>query len=97
MVYGTGIPTYRFAYTAEEADGGQVKMTIRVKQEDVPEDFRMPVPLLLDFGAEGSAVLPILVTGREFEAELPLLPREPDAVTFNPSESVLARVRTEGW
>ena len=96
-VYGTDVPTYRFAYTTEKVDGGQVRMTIRVRQEDVPEDFRMPVPLLLDFGAEGRAVVPVVVTGRELVTELPLLPREPDAVVFNASESVLAEVRTEGW
>jgi aminopeptidase N len=96
-VYGTGIPTYRFAWTTEEVADGQVKMTVRIRQEDVPEEFRMPVPILLDFGAEGTAVVPVLVTGREVVIDLPLLPRVPDDVTFNVLESVLAEVHTEGW
>lgn len=96
-VYGTAIPTYRFSYTYEPAPDGLVKATIRVRQEGVPEDFSMIVPILLDFGEEGSAVVRVNVMGREVEAALPLLPREPDAIVFNAFDAVLAEVKNEDW
>lgn len=96
-VYGTDIPTYRFAYTTEELPGGEVRMRVRVRQEDVPESFMMPVPILLDFGEEGTAVVTVLVTGEEVVTDLPVLPRAPDEVTFNVLQSVLAEVHTEKW
>jgi hypothetical protein len=95
-VYGTDIPTYRFAYTTEEQPDG-VRMRVRIRQEDVPEDFMMPVPILLDFGTDGTAVVPVLVRGREVVTDLPILPRVPDEVTFNVLHSVLAEVHTEKW
>jgi hypothetical protein len=96
-VYGTDIPTYRFAYTTEELPGGEVRMRVRVRQEDVPESFMMPVPVLLDFGEDGTAVVTVLVKGGEVVTDLPILPRVPDEVTFNVLQSVLAEVHTEKW
>ena len=57
----------------------------------------MLVPVTLQFWGEGAATVRILVKGRETIAELPLLPRKPDEILFNDFESVLARVRDEGW
>lgn len=96
-VYGSDIPTYTFAHRYHTNDAGQVVATVRVRQEDVPPDFQMYVPVHLDFGDEGSATVRILVSGPETVLELPLLPREPNSITFNPFESVLAETKTEDW
>jgi hypothetical protein len=72
-------------------------MRVRVRQEDVPESFMMPVPVLLDFGEDGTAVVTVLVKGGEVVTDLPILPRVPDEVTFNVLQSVLAEVHTEKW
>jgi aminopeptidase N len=96
-VYGSSIPTYRFAYQTTELPTGEVKMTVRVRQEDVPEGFTMPVPVQLVFEGEGTAVVFVRVEGEEVVTELPLLPRVPDAVTFNFMDAVLAEVHEEGW
>ncbi len=96
-VYGSDIPTYRFAHRYEQQPDGSVKATVRVRQERVPDGFQMLVPVLVDFGADGSAVVPIAVAGPESVVELPLLPRVPDRIEFNPYEAVLAETRTEGW
>jgi hypothetical protein len=95
-VHGTDVPTYRWATRGEDVEGGY-RMTLRVRQEDVPEDFRMVVPVTLDFGDEGSATVRVLVTGAVTEVDLPLLPREPDEILFNDYASVLAEVDHEGW
>ena len=96
-VHGSHVPTYRFAHRYEDLPDGSVKATVRVRQEEVPEDFQMIVPILLDFGAEGTAVVRMRVAGPLSEAELPLLPRRPDRIVLNPHESVLAEVKTEDW
>ncbi len=96
-IHGTAIPTYVFSYDLEEQPDGQVSARVRIRQEGVPEDFRMIVPILVDCGDEGSALVPVNVTGPVTEGDLPLLPREPDAIVLNPYESVLAETRTERW
>ena len=96
-VYGTRVPTYTFSHRFEDQPDGSVKATVRVRQENVPEDFRMIVPILLDFGDEGYATVRVNVTGPLTEAELPLLPREPDEIVFNPNEAVLAETKTARW
>ncbi|MEJ2538976.1 MAG: M1 family aminopeptidase [Gemmatimonadota bacterium] len=94
-VHGSSIPTYRWATRGEEVEGGY-RLTLRVRQEDVPEDFKMIVPVTLSFGDEGMATVRVLVTGPEMEVELPLLPQEPDEVVFNDHSAVLAEVDREG-
>jgi len=96
-VYGSAIPTYHFSYTLQPQANGEVKVRVRVRQEHVPHDFKMIVPILLDFGDRGTAVVRILVTGPVTELDLPLLPMKPESVEFNPFEAVLAETKTEGW
>jgi Peptidase family M1 domain len=96
-VYGADIPTYTFSHKYETLADGTVKATVRVRQEGVPDDFSMIVPIKLDFGAEGSATVRLNVVGPVTEAELPLLPRQPDTMEFNAFQAVLAEVKTEGW
>jgi aminopeptidase N len=96
-VYGSAIPTYVFSHRLEEQADGQWKAFVRVRQERVPDDFQMVVPVLLDFGEAGTAVVKLLVSGPLTEAELPLLPMKPERVEFNPFEAVLAETKTEGW
>ena len=95
-IYGSDIPTYVFSHTYREVPDGVVA-TVRIRQEDVPDDFRMIVPILLDFGNEGTATVRVDVSGPLTEVELPLLPRVPDDIQFNPFEAVLAEVKTEDW
>ena len=95
-VHGVDLPTYRWAYTGEEVEGGY-KLTVRVRQEEVPAGFKMLVPVTVDFWGEGAATVRILVQGPETVTELPILPRKPDEIRFNDFESVLARVREERW
>jgi aminopeptidase N len=96
-VYGSSIPTYTFSHTFEDDPSGNVKAKVRVRQENVPDDFRMIVPILLDFGDDGTAVVRVNVTGPLTETELPLLPQRPRDIVFNPFEAVLAETKTEGW
>lgn len=92
-VHGTAIPTYRVATTTEAADGGKVKLTLHVAQDNAPESFKMYVPVTLDFGDKKLARLRVLVTGKRSKIELPLLPEAPRKIKFNDLEGVLADVK----
>ncbi len=91
------IPTYVASWTAEPTGGGRHQVRLRIRQEDVPEDFKMYVPVLLDFGETGSATLRVFVSGPRTEVTLPPVDASPRDIVVNPLESVLANVRTEGW
>jgi hypothetical protein len=96
-VYRSAIPTYTFSSNLVDQPDGTVTGSVRIRQEDVPDDFRMVVPILLDFGEQGTAIVQINVQGPLTEGELPPLPMRPRAITFNPDEAVLAETRTEDW
>ena len=72
-------------------------MKLRVRQEDVPEGFRMYVPVTLDLGKKQLARFRVKVEGPLTELELPPVPTEPKKVTFNDLEGVLAEVKSVGW
>lgn len=96
-VYETAVPTYKFAYKTDEAENGKFKVRCRVSVENVPESFRMYVPLQIEFGEEKRARLRVLIQGKGGEFDLPLLPARPQEVKFNIFESVLCDVQTAGW
>jgi aminopeptidase N len=95
-VYGTGIPTYEWSYTTSKLPTGRLSLRLRVRQREVPEGFTMPVPVRLDFGSQGDAIVRVLVQGpiTDYEAEIPA---EPSEVTFNAFDGVLAEVKSEKW
>jgi len=96
-VRGNAIPKYVFSWRAEPAQGGHYTLQLRIRQEDVPEHFVMPVPVKIGFADETMyAYVRIKVTGPVTEAALDL-PAEPTRVEFNPLESVLADVKEEEW
>jgi aminopeptidase N len=96
-VYGTAIPSYKYAYKVEEAPGGKYKVTLRVKQENVPADFQMFIPVKIDFGGGKAARVRVLVRGAESEQALPLMPMEPQKVIFNDLESTLCEAEEVSW
>ena len=95
-VYGTDVPTYTFAWKAEQdSTGGGYTAHLRVRQTDVPSSFGMYVPLLIKFD-QGEALVRMLVRGPSTEAVVHL-PAAPKTMELNPLESVLVEVKTEGW
>lgn len=96
-VYNTGIPSYKYSYNVEEAPGGKYKVNLRVKQENVPADFQMHVPVLIDFGDGKAARMRVLVRGASSEPQLPLMPLKPEKVVFNDLGSVLCETEEVDW
>ena len=96
-VYGTGVPHYRFAWHAAPGADGKFKVSCRVDQENVPDDFQMFVPLFIDFGGDKFARVRVFVKGRHSEFDLPPLAMEPKRIVFNDLESVLCDVEDVDW
>ncbi|MCX6139352.1 MAG: M1 family aminopeptidase [Candidatus Kapabacteria bacterium] len=94
-VYGNELPTYRVAWKKEKLPEGQWKVTMRVKQENVSEDFTMLIPIKVTSDDKKFIRLRLNVTGKESEIILPHFSFEPDDVIFNDLTSVLCDVKTE--
>ncbi len=96
-IYRTEIPTYRVAYRSDPAENGQFRVKLKVKQENVGEDFQMYVPVTLDLGNDRVARVRVKVRGPTSEIELPLMPSKPKAIRFNDLDGVLAEVKMVDW
>ena len=96
-VHSTAIPTYRVAYRTVPVEDGQFRTRLKVRQEGVPDDFQMFVPVTLDLGKDRIARVRVRVKGPVSEIELPPMPAEPKSVKFNDFEAVLAEVKSAGW
>jgi hypothetical protein len=96
-IYGTAVPSYRFAYKVADPVDGRYKVTCRVEQSNVPDDFQMYVPIKIDFGDGKLARLRVLVQGKSGEFDLPLMPMKPEEIVFNDLNSVLCEVDNVSW
>jgi len=95
-VNGTAIPTYIFSWHAEPESGNRYLLRLRIRQEEVPKEFVMPVPLSIEFADGGRATIRVTVRGPLTETELHL-PAQPIKLELNPLNSVLGEVKAEGW
>jgi Carboxypeptidase regulatory-like domain/Peptidase family M1 domain len=90
-VYGTEVPRYRFDYSLTPDSDGKVILRGKVTQSDVSPNFKMMVPIYLDFGGKvvrlGSASIAGNATTKEFEVKLP---EKPKRAMINYHHDVLA-------
>ena len=91
-IYGTDIPTYKFSYYISETPDGKYLIDFRIVQEDVPDDFKMYVPLTIKFKGDQFARLRITIDEPVKEFSLPS-PLKPEKIIFNDFNSVLAKVK----
>jgi hypothetical protein len=92
-VYGTDIPEYNFTYKATKTADSKYQVACHVKQEKVPADFQMVVPLTVIFDDDKYVNLKVLVDQPEMDIDLPLLPFKPKKIIFNSYDAVLAKVK----
>jgi len=93
----SAIPTYRVSYTVIDAPDGQYVVRLRVRQEGVPDDFLMYVPISVELGNGQWVRVRKKVTGAVTDMELGPLPSKPKSVKFNDLDGVLADVKMVGW
>ena len=93
-VHGVDVPTYRpdLKVTRLIDSADPFVLHGRIEQGDVPDGFRMPVPIVVRFDDRPPITHRIWVDAETVDVEIPL-PAEPTAVEFNYHHGVLAHVR----
>jgi hypothetical protein len=87
-VYGTGIPTLKLTYSVKGKPGAW-KLTGKVAQSDVPDDFSVAIPVEIQTGR--GKVVKLLETGSEpVEFSIPV-PAANAKALLDPGSSVLRR------
>ena len=90
-VYGTEIPRYRFDYSLTPESDGKFLLKGTLTQSEVSENFKMLVPIYLDFDGKIMRLGDIAVKGNlttpEFQVKLP---QRPKRVLINAHHDVLA-------
>jgi hypothetical protein len=89
-VYGTHVPKYEFKWRIEQSPDNKFILVCDIRQKNVPDGFKMPVPVHLDFGKDRFAVQRILVDVPVKTVRIPL-PEKPRNVQFNYQRAVLSR------
>jgi aminopeptidase N len=97
-IYGTAIPTYTWSWESEPGgpggNGGEGGRTVAltVRQSDVPDGFRMPVPVAIDLEDGTSHREVVWVDEAEETFRIPV-PGAVRRVDFNPDRAVLAKLQ----
>ncbi len=91
------IPKYSYAYKTEKIDGKYVTK-FKVKQENVPADFKMLIPIaLIDDDKKTTATRAYITGDKVIEFALAPTDTEPNKVVFNYLNSVLCELDEIGW
>ena len=94
-VYGTDIPSYHMEYSTSPADQGKVLFTAAITQSGVSDNFRMRVPVYMDFDGNIMRVGSVPLTGNQSSPEFKiLLPKKPKRVLLNAHHDILAAEST---
>lgn len=96
-IYGTDIPTYVYSSKIDRLKDGRYLVRCRVRQEDVSDEFMMPVLIAVDLGKKGTFVSREFISAGENEIELLRTPEKPRKVIFNYLDSVLCEAKEEDW
>ncbi|UCF66233.1 MAG: hypothetical protein JSV80_10565, partial [Acidobacteriota bacterium] len=94
-VYETYLPTYRLEYRLVGQKDGSVVVEGHVLQEDAPEYWLMPLPLVFGFGGDAIAHTTVIAHGPKAPFRLQL-PRRPKKVELDPDHWVLSAETSTG-
>jgi aminopeptidase N len=93
-VYGTGHPIYQMLWSWRSVAEKNVTVTITLNQTQAADPFLDPVPVELVTRGIGTRRVMITPTGKTTTAQF-TLPRQPDAVTLDPDETLLREIVTK--
>jgi hypothetical protein len=91
-IYDTAVPTYRWQSEVTVTDSGNV-VKLFVQQEEVPRDFRMPVPVAVEYDDGVRVIRRVWVDRHGGQLRFPPRAAGVKRVVFNEGEAVLCRVR----
>jgi aminopeptidase N len=90
-VYGTEVPRYKFEYSLAPESDGKFLLKGIVTQSGVSQDFKMLVPIYLDFNGKIMRLGDIAVQGNSSTQEFKVrLPERPKRVLINANHDILA-------
>jgi hypothetical protein len=88
-VYQSAMPSYRITYSIQDNPDGSVFLNGNVLQENVTEDWFMPLPIAIFFGNGQWANTTVPARGKNAQFRLKL-PRRPVDIQFDPFHWVLS-------
>jgi hypothetical protein len=91
-IYGMGVPRYDFSYQLTDAGGGQTNLAMTITQSNVPESFRMQLPMYAVINGENRYMGLIGVTGNKPATSSIKLPVRPEKIMIDPNHSILAEI-----
>jgi len=91
-IYGTGIPKYELAYSAQNTPDGKVKVTGTIRQSGVPDGWRDVLPVYMHQASEPRLLGWIRTTGKETRVDF-TLPFNPGRLSLNDYEDILADIK----
>ena len=91
-VYGADIPAYKFSYKLSDAGGGQTELSMTITQSEVPETFKMRLPVYLVVNGAQRRLGVIRVSGSKPYTASIKLPMRPEKVLLDPEHSILASI-----
>ncbi len=92
-VFGNELPTYKFKYKIRKKNDDLYYVTCNIKQEGVSEDFKMLIPIEIEFKNGSKYYMRLTVDKFENQIELPPMDQKPKKIRLNPFFSVLADVK----
>jgi hypothetical protein len=93
-IYGSDIPTYCVSHRTFEQPDGTYLTRLRVTQKNVPDDFKMYVPLTIRYKDEHAKRIRLTID-KPFEEFSIRSASKPEEIVFNDFSSVLAKVKYE--
>jgi hypothetical protein len=89
-VIGSSIPDYKLDYKLEAADGGKTMLKFKITQSNVNKDFKMRVPVYLDYDGKLIRLGSVALFGNQTTEEVSvILPQKPKRVAICSYEDVL--------
>lgn len=88
-VYQAVLPSYTFSYWTERVPDGSALIHGTLKQSDTPEQWVMPLPLVMHFGKDKVARGIVIAVGAQRQMTLHA-PMVPDSVELDPERWVLS-------
>lgn len=94
-VYHTELPSYRLEYDLQPQPDGSMLLAGTLYQDDVPKDWFMPLPLVMEFGKGRTAHGLVYAAGPETPVKIKVAER-PSRIELDPDHWVLSAKTSTG-
>jgi aminopeptidase N len=88
-VYSTYLPSYRLEYTIQDQPDGTFLVSGNVLQTNAPENWFMPIPVVIAFGEKQFASGTLVANGAKSPFSIKL-PNKPTKMVLDPNQWILS-------